>query len=277
NFLAALAFTKSDRLGLAWVELSTGTFFASCGTQSRAIDELARLAPSECLIADSINLNETLPPELLPQHMLMTRRPDGAFSQVEAARKLAEHFGTKDMGGFGFEEEEAPALAAAGAILDYLAETQKTQLGHIDRLVPYRPGDALEIDEASRRSLEITATIREGRREGALLGVLDKTVTAMGSRRLADWLAAPLTNLDAITARHEAVEELLRDNRLCSELRDQLSDVYDLQRLLARVTTGRASPRDLSFIGRTLKRLPAIKAKLTARTSGLLNQLQERL
>lgn len=277
NFLAALAFTKGERLGLAWVELSTGAFFASCGTQARAIDELARLGPSECLIADSIKLGEALPPELLPQHMLITRRPDWAFSQVEAARKLAEHFGTKDMGGFGFEEEEAPALAAAGAILDYLAETQKTQLGHIDRLVPYRPGDALEIDEASRRSLEITATIREGRREGALLGVLDKTVTAMGSRRLADWLAAPLTNLDAITARHEAVEELLRDNRLCCELRDQLSDVYDLQRLLARVTTGRASPRDLSFIGRTLKRLPAIKAKLTARTSGLLNQLQERL
>ncbi len=278
NYLAAVAVTKEEQLGLAWVELSTGAFWASCVTRPRAIDELARLSPAECLLAESVKLLDAqLPLELLPQGMLITRRADWTFAPKECGRKLAEHFGTKDMGGFGFESVEQPALCAAGAVLEYLSETQKSQLAHIDRLMPYRPGDSLEIDEASRRSLELTSTIRDGRRENSLLGVLDKTVTAMGSRRLADWLAAPLTNLDAIVDRHDAVGELVRDAPLCAKLRDQLNQVYDLQRLLARVTTGRASPRDLSFIGRTLQRLPAMKAALAARQSHLLNELEQRI
>ncbi len=278
NYLAAVAITKEAGLGLAWVELSTGAFWASCASPSRTIDELARLAPAECLLPESLKLLEAeLPLEMLPQGMLLTRRADWTFAPKECSRKLSEHFGAKDMAGFGFDEHEGPALCAAGAVLEYLSETQKSQLAHIDRLTPYRPGDALEIDEASRRSLELNCTIRDRRRENSLLGVLDKTVTAMGSRRLADWLAAPLTQRDAIVARQDAVAELLRDTRLCSDLRDHLKEIYDLQRLLARVTTGRASPRDLSYVGRTLRRLPAMKAKLTERQSPLLNLLEQQL
>ncbi|MFZ5833409.1 MAG: DNA mismatch repair protein MutS, partial [Planctomycetota bacterium] len=128
-----------------------------------------------------------------------------------------------------------------------------------------------------RRSLEITRTLRDGRREGSLLGVLDRTTTAMGSRLMADWVANPVTDLEAMNARHDAVEELLADAALCDELREALRRVYDLERLLARVTTGRASPRDLSFVGRTLRQLPALKAKLTARRSALLNDLEQQI
>ena len=124
---------------------------------------------------------------------------------------LAKHFGTAGLEGFGFADgpADAQAIRAAGAILDYLAETQKSSLDHIDRLLPYRSSGTLEIDESSRRSLEITRTIRDGRREGSLLWVLDRTVTAMGSRLLADWVANPLTDVAAIRARLEAVAELV--------------------------------------------------------------------
>ena len=135
-------------------------------------------------------------------------------------------------------------------------------------------GQFLEIDESTRRSLEITRTLRDGRREGSLLAVIDRTTNAMGSRLLADWVAAPLTQRDAIDARLDAVEEFVRESRLRASLRDELKGVYDVERLLSRVATGRASPRDLSFIGRTLGSMPAIKQLLATCTSRLLRQLE---
>jgi DNA mismatch repair protein MutS len=270
NYLAAVA--PGDPVGVAWVELSTGRFVAAAFPKRQLVDQLARIAPSECLLAEDA---EPLPSHLAEQ-MMVSRRPPWAFAQSAARASLAKHFGTAGLEGFGFADtvEDNQAIRAAGAVLDYLTETQRTSIGHIDRLVPYRAGSTLEIDEASRRSLEITRTIREGRREGSLFGVLDQTVTAMGSRLLADWLANPLADRGAIEWRLDGVEELVAEPGLASELRETLRRVYDVERLLARVTTGRASPRDLSFLARTLRSLPAVKAKLTARKSRTLNQLE---
>ncbi len=270
NFLAAIA--PGDPAGLAWVELSTGRFWAAGFPQRQLPDQIARIAPAECLLA------EDSPP--LPSHlnerMMLSRRPAWAFSHQNARETLVKHFGTASLEGFGFTDSAADvqAIRAAGAILDYLNETQKSSLEHMDRLTPYRTSGTLEIDEASRRSLEITRTLREGRREGSLLAVLDRTVTAMGSRLLAEWLANPLTDAALLRARHEAVDELVADASLCADLNETLRRVYDLERLLARVTTGRASPRDLGFLGRTLRSLPGLKAKLTARISPLINELE---
>jgi len=273
NFLAAVA--PGEPAGLAWVELSTGRFVAAGFPLGQLADQLARIAPAECL------LSEDAPPlpGPLADGMMVTRRPAWAFSPQTARQTLAKHFGTAGLEGFGFSDGQADAQAirAAGAILDYLNETQKTSLEHVERLIPYRTAGTLEMDQSSRRSLEISRTIREGRREGSLLAVLDRTVTAMGSRMLADWLSNPLTDAAAIRARHEAVGELLAEAALCSELHDTLRRVYDVERLLARIVTGRASPRDLSFLARTLRGLPALKAKLTARRSPLLNQLEAEL
>ena len=144
------------------------------------------------------------------------------------------------------------ALRAAGAVLNYLTETQKASLEHIDRLIPYSSDERLAIDPATRRSLEIVSTIRDGRREGSLLGVVDRTVTSLGARLLADWLAAPLVNVAEINARLDAVAELVADANTTSQIRESLKQIYDIQRLLARVTTGRASPRDLAHVGCTL-------------------------
>ncbi len=290
NFLAAVAFSPGGlkmssktpggprgdnrrQVGIAWIELSTGRFQAATFPESRLADELARLSPAECLLSEDADVATAE----LSEDVMVTRRAAWAFSLDAARETLAKHFQTATLDGFGFSDDSSAAIRAAGAILDYLKETQKTSLDHIDRLLPYQVGNQLEIDQATRRSLEITRTLRDGRREGSLLDMLDRTVTAMGSRMLGDWVANPLTDIEAISARHDAVEELLGDAALCRDLSELLRGVYDLERLLARVTTGRASPRDLSFIGRTLGSLPAVKAKLTARKSALLCSMEAEL
>ncbi len=273
NYLAAVA--PGDPLGLAWIELSTGRFIATSFPARELADQLARIGPAECLLGEAA---EPLPPHLT-ERMMVTRRPDWAFSAATARDTLAKHFGTASLEGFGFDDSPADkqAVRAAGAVLDYLTETQKSSLDHIDRLTPYRKGTAVEIDEASRRSLELVRTIREGRREGSLLAVLDGTVTAMGSRLMADWLANPLTDAAALKLRLDAVEELVGNATLAAGIHETLRHVYDVERLLARVATGRTNPRDLSFLDRTLRSLPALKAKLAARTSELLNQLEAQI
>jgi DNA mismatch repair protein MutS len=272
NYLAAIV--PGDAVGLAWVELSTGRFFAAVVPRERLADELARIDPAECLVSDE----ESPIAALSGSRIVLTKRPAWTFALNASVESLSKHFGTQSLEGFGFQtDRDAAAIRAAGAILDYLSETQKASLDHIDRLIAYRAGRTLEIDEASRRSLEITRTLREGRREGSLLDVIDRNMTSMGSRLLAEWLANPLTDVAAIDARLDAVGELVANPRLADELREKLRGIYDLERLLARATTARATPRDLAFVGRTLATLPSVKAKLTERKSARLNELESNL
>jgi DNA mismatch repair protein MutS len=276
NYLAAVVSGGKKRegeIGMAWAELSTGRFQAAVFRSQQLADQLARIGPSECLVSEDGNPL----PEYARDAIVMTKRPAWAFSFESANEALSKHFGSRGLEGFGFGDHDSSAVRAAGAVLEYLCETQRASLDHIDRLLPYRVGRALELDEATRRSLEITRTFREGRREGSLLAILDHTVTAMGSRMLGEWVASPLTAIDAINQRLDATEELISESALRKEIRDQLRDVYDIERLLARVTTGRCSPRDLRFIGKTLANLPKLKAKLTARNSTLLQRLEVEL
>ena len=274
NYLAAIYGGEgNERIGISWVELSTGRFFAATIPTESLVDELYRVSPSECLVSDAFDIV----PDYMRQNIMLTQRPAWQFGKDAAIELLTKQFSTKRLDGFGFEDRDSEGVRAAGAILAYLEETQKTSLDHIDRLVPHRSGVQLEIDESTRRSLELTRTIRDGGRDGSLLSVIDKTVTAMGYRLLADWLANPLTEIDNINGRLDGVEELLNDIGLCDDLRVELKAVYDTERLVSRVTTGRASPRDLSFISKTLAKLPRVKARLTARTSDLLQTLEAEL
>jgi len=278
NFLAAVIVDQpkanaQPRAGIAWVELSTGRFVAAVCRPEQVVDELARISPTECLLAEDdtgLTANDC-------GDAMVTFRPPFAFAFDASLASLEKHFGTRTLEGFGFGDEDRPAIRAAGAIFEYLQETQRASLDHIDRLLPYRRGQWMEIDQATRRSLELTRTMRDGSRSGTLLSVLDRCVTAMGSREMADWLANPLTDPGAINARLDAVEQLVSDAVPSGDLREKLGDVYDLQRLIARVTTARASPRDLSFIAQTLSGLPAIKAKLTGRQGDLLSQLEQQI
>jgi len=276
NFLLAISLGSGEtveRCGLAWVDISTGHFEAAIVSREKLGDELARISPVEVLSSDTA---DDLPPDFT-QGRLITQRPAWAFGHALSIEVLSKHFGTQSLEGFGFGEQDGPALQAAGAVLDYLKETQKSSLAHIDRLLPYRVGNRLEIDEATRRSLEITQTLRDQRREGSLLGVIDRTVTSMGARKMRDWLANPLTDVAWINARLDSVAEFHKETSLTKDLREALRAIYDIQRLSARVTTGRATPRDLSFIARTLSSLPKVKAKLAGRTADRLQQLESRI
>ena len=270
NFLAAVA--PGDPVGLAWVELSTGRFVAAGFSARQLPDQLARIAPAECLLSDEAaplpgaarRADDGHPPPGLG--LFAGHGPAGAWPSISArpgSRVLASP-----------RAMATPRRFAPPGPCSIISPKRKkarspTSIG----CCRIAASGTLEIDEASRRSLEITRTIRDGRREGSLLWVLDRTVTAMGSRLLADWVANPLTDVAAIHARLDAVEELVGHPSLGDDLHEGLRRVYDVERLLARVTTGRASPRDLSFLGRTLRSLPALKAKLTERRSELLGTL----
>src|SRR5262249_27665327 len=264
------------KLGLAWVELSTGRFSLTGVLRTELIDEMARIHPAEVLVSE-LSLDAPWVRVLRGQPIgAITVRPSWDFQPEQARQTLYQQFGTTTLAGFGVDDRSVE-VQAAGALAAYLRETQKTALGHITRLVPYRRAETLALDEMTRRSLELVRTLREGKRDGSLLSVVDCTVTPMGARLLAEWLTAPLTSPALIAERLDAVDELLTQSILRGDLRTMLSQSYDLERLAARVGTGRATPRDLVALARTLALLPKVKARLTARVSQRLNQLEAAL
>ena len=272
NYLAAVI-EAGGKLGLSWVELSTGRFSLTGLMRHELMDELARLNPAEILISE-LSLDAPWVRALRSQSgIALTIRPSWDFQSEQARTTLFEQFKTKTLAGFGIDDRSVE-VQAAGALLAYLRETQKTALGHITRLVPYRRADTLALDEMTRRSLELVRTLREGKREGSLLSVIDCSATPMGARLLSEWLTSPLTSTELINERLEAVEELFNQSALRGDLRSLLGQSYDLERLAGRIGTGRATPRDLVALAKTLGILPKLKARLTARVSKRLNQLE---
>ncbi len=266
--------SRDSIVGIAWNELSTGRFEAGLFPRGRVLDELARLEPSEVLIRDD---DGTLASDHR-EAWTVTLRPSWQFAVDESSRTLCEHFGTKSLEGMGWElPRDGSAVGAAGAVLAYLQETQKTSLAHVRQVLPFRTGHTVEIDAATRRSLELTHTMRDRERSGSLLEVLDQTCTSMGARQLAMWLASPLMDLHEIDLRHGAVDEFQSQQRLRAGVRQALQNVYDLQRLLGRVATGRASPRDLRQVGVTLAQLPELKSLLQTAKSPRVGELESEL
>ncbi len=275
NFLACVAPSKTT-IGLAWLELSTGRFLLTELEPSQLQDEIARIGPAECLIPESAAQEGHLQMRSMePQSLVLTTRPDWCFAREEAKRLLNEHFGTKTLE--GFDIDDTPAVTAAGALLDYVRETQRTALTHIVRLEAWRRSRHMIIDEATRRSLELAQTLRDGRRDFTLLGIMDETSTPMGSRLLAEWLSSPLTDIEQITQRQDAIEELVNQLTLRDDVRELLRETYDLQRLTSRIATGRCSPRDLVCLAKTLGQLPRLRAKLAERKSKRLQTLEQRI
>jgi len=245
-------------VGLAWVELSTGRFEAASYQARELSDQISRLEPAEILVRedDSVLGSDPL------SRWALTRRPVWQFGIDEATRVLHEHFDVLELSGMGWDTspEDRLAISAAGAAIAYLRETQKTPMDHIQQLLPARMFQCMENDASTRRSLELTQTIRTASREGSLLEVIDQTQTAMGSRRLGQWLSSPLINIEQIHQRHGMVGGLVQNAKLRQTLREILREIYDLERLLARVATGRCSPRDLQQVGRSLLQIPKVQS-----------------
>jgi len=275
NHLLAIATTRGDTVGLAWADLSTGAFAAADVPVAQLADELGRINAAEVILPEE-QANSLIERYGLFLPRTQSTRPMWTFDPATAEKTVREHFRVTTLTGFGFDDGQA-CLVAAGALLQYLKETLRTSLDHIRRLHPHRSDQFLVLDEVTRRSLELTRTHRDAQREGSLLSVLDRSVTPMGARLLHDSLLAPLTDGAAINARLDAVEELLNNHGLREQLRTLLDSCSDIQRLTTRASTGRASPKDLAAIGRTLRMLPQVKAKLAGRKSSLLGELEARL
>ena len=263
NFLLALA-PEADRsggwssVGLAYVDISTGTFAATelAGDDASVgvVEELARLEPREVLLPASwVERGVTLPPAI---HK--TAVPDYHYEHSFARQALLDHFEVSTLDGFGLQDKPL-AVRAAGAILAYLQETQRGALKQLTSLRSYAITNFMTLDAATRRNLELTETIRDGHKQGSLLAVLDRTVTPMGARLLRTWIGQPLLERSKLDKRLDAVEALFNSGTMRAEVREQLRGVSDLERLTNRVLAGRAGPRDVLALAQSLNAVPRLR------------------
>jgi DNA mismatch repair protein MutS len=267
TLVAALA-RAGPQFGLAWLDLAAGRFTVLQGEGRAAIAaELERLKPAELLVAegDADEVRRAGTP--------VRSRPPWHFELASASRLLTDQLGTLDLRGFGADDLPL-AIGAAGALLQYVRETQKSALPHIRALGVEERGEALILDAASRRNLELDASL-SGKEDATLLAVIDSCVTAMGSRQLRRWLNRPLTSQTVLRGRYQALGALI-DARRYAGLRELLSRVGDIERILARVALRSARPRDLTQLRASLAVLPALRTALAAPDSPLLRALHER-
>jgi DNA mismatch repair protein MutS len=247
-----------DKAGIAYVDITTGEFAVTELTGENAailvVEELARLTPREVLMPQSwAERGVSFPPAI---HL--TPVADWKFERAHAENTLTQHFRVRTLDGFGVGELPA-AICAAGATLRYLSETQRGQLSQLTTLRPYSTASFMVLDQFTRRNLELTETIRSRQSKGSLLGVLDRTITAMGARLLRTWINQPLLDLKRLNARLDAVEALTADEVLRAELAECLRGVSDLERLTNRLLIGKAGPRDLIALRQSLESVPIIR------------------
>ncbi|MFC1781378.1 DNA mismatch repair protein MutS [Planctomycetota bacterium] len=282
NYLCAISLGTKQLAAISWVDISTGHFFVQELPEEKLLDELLRLSPAECLLPDRRGeLFEAETKKLTREitqltKAIITERPGWYFDPFQAKQRLLKHFGTSTLEGFGITDSQDGLTAPAGAIIEYLAETQKTTLGHIGNLKKIDRREYLQIDPASLRSLEILQTIRTESSKGSLLGCLDETITGMGGRMFRNWLCMPLCDLQAIELRLDAVKEALNNKDQTTQIRKLLSNISDTERIAARISTFRATPRDLVALAATLRQMPMLRQILEQLGAGLFVNLTGR-
>jgi DNA mismatch repair protein MutS len=258
NFLMVLFFWQG-RYGIAHLDISTGTFRVTESSDFDKVgDECRRIEPNETLLAESHRDAPEIKPliETLGETSVNFLKDEG-FELESARARLLKQFKTHSLKGFGCNEWQA-GIAAAGALLGYVDETQKGELVHITGIASYSLSDFMIVDEASKRNLELFENIWTGAKRGSLLGIMDQTVTAMGARMLRAWLQYPLLDLEQIKLRSDAVEEAKEKQLVRRSVRKALQEVYDLQRLNARIALDRCNARDLIALKHSIQRLPKI-------------------
>ena len=258
---------EGKKLGFAFADLSTGEFYAyERRNDGRTLqEEMSRIGPSEILSNVSLVYEE--------KGIAAADLGEAAYAYAPCRKILLRHFAAETLEPYGIEGQKA-AIRAAGALLDYCEKTQKNALSHITRLQPYDSGRYMLLDENVRRSLELTESIRGRQKRRSLLGVLDRTCTAMGGRLLRAWVEQPLTELSAIRRRLAAVSALHDGEMALSGLREELSAVYDVERLLSRVAYRTVTPKDCLALAASLSHVPAIREYLLSLPQeGLVEEL----
>ena len=276
NYLISIYLLK-DSYGLAAVDLSTGEFTVTeLESLAKLWSEIHRLAPKECLFSEDFDDSEVVGQIETDLKAVVNYLPEWRFSFDTARSELLQHFNTLSLDGFGCEHLLA-AICAAGALVYYLYETQKQEVKHIVSLHTYTLSDFMLLEADTQRNLELTTSIRDGSSKGTLLEVMDETVTPMGARKLRQCILQPLLRPAEISSRLDAVDELKNRIGLQEELRERLSKVYDMERLISRISLGSANARDLIALKDSLHLLPAIKVQLNDCESSLLQTLNENL
>ncbi len=269
NFILAVA-NDSNRIGLSYLDISTGTFrMTESNNLSDIIDETLRISPSELLFPETVkkyplfdSIRKGFPENI--QTFLETND----FEAKSGREKLLNQFRTLSLEGFGCENMKA-GISAAGALLSYVHETQKQNIEHINSIETYQLDNYLWIDNLSLRNLEVIANLQDGSRNGSLLDILDMTKTAMGGRLLKNWIRYPLMEEEKIKSRLDAVEEAVEKNHIRRDLRDFLKSVHDLERLGAKITMGHSNARDLVALKKSLYMLPEVSESLSQLESSL--------
>jgi len=275
NYLVAI-FLQENLCGLAVADISTGEFLAAEVEANKLREQIRSFNPSEILVSEEQRhfvLSKV--PEL--RDITVTQREGWIFSYDYTYEILTNHFNTLSLKGFGCDHFK-PGISAAGALLHYLKENKKSDLNHISHLARFDDADYLLLDDTTRRNLELIQPLMAGGNHRAtLIAVLDQTKTAMGGRMLMNWLLRPLMQVKLIQQRLDAVNEFFDHNQQREAIRQQLAQVSDLERLLSKISTGRANARDLINLKNTLMTIPAIKKELTPLESELVNHIRDKL
>ncbi len=262
NYLLSLC-DMGGSYGLAWLDVSTGEFLTQQADQNQIAAAIERISPSEILLQDKIASQN-----FLSHHKnILTPQSSSLFDFQNAQKKLEGLFGVETLESFGALTR--PEISAAGALIDYVVRTQKGKLPHIDKIRQMMFGDVMEIDPATRRSLEITRT-QQGERRGSLLDCMDKTLTSGGGRLFQSRLSSPLTNLSDIIKRHDEVEFFVKNNDWRDALRNILVSMPDLERALSRLSVGRGGPRDLGIIRDALSISENVRSYLVSANISIL-------
>lgn len=275
NYLMAVNFADPVS-GVAFCDISTGDFSLFEVETAQLTDQIGVIAPAEVL---SPRKSKDVVTALLSSsgsEARITKLDDWIFNREYAKEILLKHFGTVNLKGYGAGEMEV-ALPAAGAVLHYLQETQKANLTHLTKLSVYNPSEYMVLDWSTKRNLEITYSMADGGKDGTLFAVLDKTETPMGGRLLKKWISSPLTKLEPILQRQESVEALYNVKKTREKLKKSLSNIGDLERLISRICTGRATPREIVSLKYSLLEIPEIIKILYEIDNPVMNRLRESL
>ena len=277
NYIMCIVY-MADRYGLSVADVTTGEYLVTeLDSQTKLMDELYEFMPSEIVCNEAFYMSGLDLDDLKNRlHMAIYSLEAWYFDDTLCRETLQEHFKVASLEGIGLSDYEC-GMIASGALLKYLEETQKNSLSHMSRLTRYATGNYMVLDSATRRNLELVETLREKQKRGSLLWVLDKTKTAMGARTLRKYVEQPLIDKESIVKRLDAVAEL-KDNAICrEEIREYLNPVYDLERLVGKITYQSANPRDLIAFQSSLSMLPSVKCILKDMESDLLKEIYEEL
>ena len=277
NYLMGIVYL-GDTFGVASADISTGDFLVTEVPSERELfDEINKFSPSEIICNNAFYMSGIDLEELKNKYNFIVSALDNRFFSDEMCRKiLKEHFHVMSLEGLGLGDYEN-GMIASGAVLQYLYETQKNDLSHLTEITPYTTGQFMMIDTSTRRNLELVETLREKQKRGSLLWVLDRTRTAMGARMLRSFIEQPLVRKAEIEKRQAAVEELNMNFISREEIREYLNSVYDLERLMGRISYKTANPRDLLSFKNSLEMLPYIKDILGEFSCELLKKMNEDL